>query len=186
MQINITQLNTLVARNNRLWDLSLQGGYSISGIDKKFAGAFKGLGDRPKDNWQVGLTLTVPLRDLTLDQAMVNTRIAAEQAQVRVEEAHHQVDIEVQDGVRNVLVSLQQVELAQRVRELSEKQLEFEREKLQAGRSSNFQLITLQNNLAAAQLRELEAMISYLNAQTLLDQILGTTLETWHIDVSAP
>jgi len=44
----------------------------------------------------------------------------------------------------------------------------------------------LQNNLAAAQLRELEAMISYLNAQTLLDQILGTTLETWHIDVSAP
>ena len=96
------------------------------------------------------------------------------------------MDIEVQDGVRNVLVSLQQVELAQRVRELSEKQLEFEREKLQAGRSSNFQLITLQNNLAAAQLRELEAMISYLNAQTLLDQILGTTLETWHIDVSVP
>lgn len=186
LQIYITKLNTLVARNNRLWDLSLQGGYSLFAIDKKFAGAFKGLGDRPKDNWQVGLTLTVPLHDLTLDQAVVNTRIAADQAQVRVEEARHQVGIEVQDGVRNVRVSLKQAELSQRVRELSEKQLEFEREKLQVGRSSNFQLITLQNNLAAAQVRELEAMITYLNAQTILDQILGTTLETWHIDVSAP
>jgi outer membrane protein TolC len=130
--------------------------------------------------------LTVPLHDLTLDQAVVNARIAAEQAQVRMEEARHQVGVEVQDGVRNVLVSLKQVELAQRVRELSEKQLAVEREKLQGGRSSNFQLITLQNNLAAAQVRELEATIAYLNAQTLLDQILGTTLETWHIDASIP
>src|ERR1700694_2452045 len=96
LHINIMGLNTLVARKNRLWDLSLQGGYSLAGIDKKFTGAFKGLGDRPQDNWQVGLTLTVPLHDLTLDQAVVNTRIAAEQAQVRMEEARHQVGVEVQ------------------------------------------------------------------------------------------
>jgi outer membrane protein TolC len=96
------------------------------------------------------------------------------------------VGVEVQDGVRNVLVSLKQVELAQRVRQLSERQLAVEREKLQGGRSSNFQLITLQNNLVTAQVRELEATIAYLNAQTLLDQILGTTLETWHIDASIP
>jgi outer membrane protein TolC len=185
LSLDVAGLDALVARNNRLWDLSLEGTYSLSGMDKQFDNTFRDFGARPVDNWSVGLALTVPLHDLSRQQAVVNTRVAAEQAQVRVEEARHQVEVEVRDGARNVLVSWQQVELAQRVRELSEKQLEVEKEKLQVGRSSNFQLITLQNNLALAQVQELNAILTYLNAQTLLDKTLGTTLATWRLDLSA-
>ena len=78
---------------------------------------------------------------------------------------------------------LRQVELAVQARELSERKLDIEQEKLKAGRSTNFQLVSFQNDLLNAQNNELNAKIEYLNALTALDRILGTTLDTWEIEL---
>ena len=67
-----------------------------------------------------------------------------------------------------------------RARDLSKK-LEFEREKLQAGRSSNFQVLSFETDLRNAENARLNALIGYLNAQTELDQRLGMTLKSWDI-----
>jgi outer membrane protein TolC len=85
--------------------------------------------------------------------------------------------------VRAVEVRLWQNDLAQKLRDLSEKQLTVEQEKLQVGRSSIFQLISYQDDLFDAQLREIEAAVAYLNSLTILDQVIGPTLETWQIDM---
>ena len=77
-----------------------------------------------------------------------------------------------------------QVNLARQARELSGKKLEVERGKLRAGRSSNFQIVTFQNDLAKAQYNELNAVINYMNAQTSLDKTLGTTLATWKVEIN--
>jgi len=50
------------------------------------------------------------------------------------------------------------------------------------GRTTNFQLVTFQNDLVNAQNNELNAKIAYLNALSGLDQIIGTTLDTWKIE----
>ena len=55
--------------------------------------------------------------------------------------------------------------------------------KLNLGLSTNFQLVDFEDDLVNVQNREVDAIISYLNALTRLDQTLGTTLETWRIDV---
>lgn len=78
---------------------------------------------------------------------------------------------------------LRQVELARQARELSERKLTIEKEKLLDGRSSNFQLVTFQNDLVSAQNNELNATIAYLNALASLDKTLETTLETWKIEI---
>ena len=52
------------------------------------------------------------------------------------------------------------------------------------GRSSNFQVLSFENDLRNAENARLNALISYLNAQAELDQTLGTTLESWDISLN--
>ena len=89
-------------------------------------------------------------------------------------------------ALRDVEVQLRRVELARRARRLAERKLEVERLKLNAGLSSNFQLVRFEDDLVRTQNSEVGATIAYLNAVTALDRALGTTLDTWRIDIDLP
>jgi outer membrane protein TolC len=128
--------------------------------------------------------LSIPLYgDLTREQTYLGAMINLEKAKISMEELKENIEIEVLDAVRDVEMKLRQVELARQARELSEKKLEIEKEKLKAGRSTNFQLVSFQNDLIIVQSSELNANIAYLNALTSLDNVLGTTLDTWKIEI---
>ncbi len=77
-----------------------------------------------------------------------------------------------------------QYEISQRALDLSHRKLDIEREKLQSGRSSNFQVLSFESDLRNAESARLNALIAYLDAQASLDQTLGTTLESWDIDLN--
>jgi outer membrane protein TolC len=62
--------------------------------------------------------------------------------------------------------------------------VEIETEKLKAGRSTNFQLVSYQNDLKNAQKSELDAIITYQNALTTLESKLGITLDRWGITLA--
>jgi outer membrane protein TolC len=76
-----------------------------------------------------------------------------------------------------------QVDLSQKARLLSEKKLAIELKKLDMGRSSNFQIVSFQNDLVTAQTNELLAIIEYYNSIALLEQTLGITLSKWNISI---
>lgn len=179
----MAEQDELLARNNRLWDVSVIGGYTLIGRGERVGKAFEDVGGYGSKDWRVGVALTIPIRDLTLERDVVSTRIAAQQARLRLEETRHRTAVAVRDAVRDVEVRLRQNDLARTLRDLSEKQFTVEQEKLQAGRSSIFQLVSYQDDLFDAQLREVEAAAAYLNSLTLLDQVIGTTLDTWQIDM---
>ncbi len=61
-------------------------------------------------------------------------------------------------------------------------QLENENTKLMVGRTTNFEVVSYQNQLVQAQLAETSKQISYVQALLILDQLLGTTMETWHVE----
>ncbi|MCK4823212.1 TolC family protein, partial [bacterium] len=185
LNLKIVELNLIVAKNNRLWDLSLEGAYGIIGTDEDHLhDAFEKSQNANRSEWNVGLTLTIPLYgDLTRQQAFVNAETSLKKAKLSLEELNDTIEIEVLNAVRDVEMKLKQVELARQARELSKQKLEIEKEKLKSGRSSNFQLVIFQNDLISAQNNELNATIDYLNALTSLDEMLGTTLDTWKIEI---
>ena len=82
-------------------------------------------------------------------------------------------------------VGFHRIELARRARELAEQQLEVERSKLAQGLTSAYQLTSVENDVVQAQNGELDAVVSYLDALMSLDRTLGTTLQTWGIEVEA-
>ncbi len=179
--------NVVVAENNRLWDLSFGASVSASGSRKSFRRTLgSALGDIVNRGvYGVGLGLSIPLYgDVTRQQQYVRAHTALRQAEQRLTELRQHIDIEVRNAVRDVEVRLRQVELAQRARELAEEKIAIEREKLTLGLSTNFQLVVFEDDLVTAQNNEVSAIIAYLHALTAFDRTLGTTLETWKIDIT--
>lgn len=178
--IEIGRINLDVARNQRLWDVSLVAGAGPQVSRPDLANTIGALG-AVRSDFNVGLRLNIPIGQLGREQGEVNATIQLRQLELGAEQARDRVRQQVDDAVRNVEVQRRQAELAKRARELTALQLQAELARLQAGRSSNFQVVSFQAALQSAESAELQAVIAYLNALTTLDQVLGTTLDTWRI-----
>ena len=173
-----------VAGNARKWDLDLTASAGFGHGGRTLSEAY----GRFDEDYRVGLNLSIPVganADASR-RAYTRARIALRQTRLRIVELRQSIEVEVRGAVRKVEVQLRRAELARQARELAERKLETERLKLNAGLSSNFRLVRFEDDLVRSQNGEVGATIAYLNALTALDQALGTTLDTWQIEVGLP
>lgn len=184
LRIENAKTRLAVARDALRWDLSLT-------LSTKFAGTASSLGraagDLGNTDYGARLDLTIPLGTAAVDpreRERVAAEIGLRQARNDLAELRQRIDIDVANAIREVEISRRQVGLARTARELVEQKTDIEREKLRLGLSSNFRLVTFEDDLVAAETRELEALIAHLNALTSLDRTLGTTLERWNIEIA--
>ena len=177
------QIREQVAEDARRWDLSLKLSAAVSGAGDTLDGAVTDLDDV---DYGVGLRLDIPLSAAAIDPAkLAHAKARTEVAKARNDLANlrQRVDIEVSGAVREVALSMRQIDLARTARTLAEEKLEVEREKLRLGLSSSFRLVAFEEDLVAAQNRELDAIIDHLDAVTALDRTLGVTLDRWNIEI---
>lgn len=177
--IEAAEIGLRLARNERLWDLSLEASARVDDST-----GFDSLID--EGDYDVRLNLNVPLGRWQLRQDWLRAKTEVTKTNNELIELRQRIDIEVRNAVRDVEVGYRQVELARRAQELAGQKLEVEREKLKLGLSTNFQLVAFEDDLVNAQNAEVDAIIAYLNALTELDRTLGTTLSTWQIEVEGP
>jgi outer membrane protein TolC len=168
-----------IARNQRLWDLSVVASATrTAGRDPLF-------GPLPSlTNNRVGLQLAIPLGDPAPRLAVAEADTSLRTAELRLEALDQSVETQVRDAAQRVEAAWLQVEAARRSRDLSVRAVDIARDKLAAGRSSNFEVLSLQDALRAAEIQQLSSIISYLDALTSFDLQIGATLESWKIEGS--
>ncbi|EGT5762931.1 TolC family protein [Cronobacter sakazakii] len=171
-------IDLAVAHNNSQWDVSLVGGANQVRRRDNQSGV-----SRTWENY-VGIQVEIPVNDTSIHQAEVRARVNVRNSGIQLAEAHQQLEREVTNAVRDINARWRQYEISQRARDLSLRKLEIEREKLTVGRSSNFQVLSYENDLRNAENARLNTLINYLNAQAELDQQLGTTLQSWDITIN--
>jgi outer membrane protein TolC len=169
LRLEIAKLDQLVADNNRRLNLDFDARYDNSVSSSSQLAA--------------GLVFSHTFGDRTAERDFQRSRVNFLQARNSLENLRQSIEIQVTDRVRDVNLRLSEVRLAQQARELSERQLQIEQERLKLGRGEIFQVVTFQSNLVEAKNRELTAIIAYLNALTGLDQTVGTTLDTWNVTI---
>ncbi len=186
--LEANKLSLQKAKRNRLWNLNLE----ISTYDSAAAATFNSYGSAlnrsvnsaAERDWYAGLSLEIPLVYMTSDmRSYYGAKNDLEKTTLAMEKMKLDITIDVQNAVRNVDSRYRSLKSATQARELAEKKLLIEQEKLSAGRTTNFQLVSFQRDLQTAQLNELSTMTAYLNSLTSLDDKLGTTLITWKIHV---
>lgn len=188
LQSERAKINLDYAKNQQLWDLSLVAG------ETQNRGSAGGLGSadathtstQKNDTSYAGIQLTVPLGDRSIEQATVRASVDLKSQNLKVHETRQIVEQRIRDAVRNVQTRWRQLELSNKARELSLLKLNAEKEKLQVGRTSNFQILSFENDLRNAENARVNAEIAYLNALTDLDERMGKTLEVWGIPIVEP
>ena len=171
----------LVADNARRWSLDFTASAKAGHRARTLSEAYR----RFDDDYFAGLSLSIPLgaSEARGGRAHERAGLLLQQSGIRLAELRRAIDIEVRRAVRDVEVRLRRTELARQARALSERKLEIERTKLNAGLSSNFRLVRFEDDLVRSQNNEIGAIIAYLNARTALDRTQGTTLDTWGIEI---
>lgn len=188
LQSERAKINLDYAKNQQLWDLSLVTGKAQS---RGTSGGFGSVdttqtSTQKNDTSYAGIQLTIPLGDRSIEQATVRASVDLKSQNLRVNETRQIVEQRIRDAVRNVQTRWRQLELSGKAQELSLLKLKAEKEKLQVGRSSNFQILSFENDLRNAENARVNAEIAYLNALTDLDERMGKTLEVWNVPIAEP
>lgn len=199
------EFNLSYAKNQLFPDLSLDASYWSPGIggnrilylnNNPLTGVVVGtvpggISDALKDtfnfkynNWSVGLTLSVPFNTLFSRAAYAQARVNLEQAQLQLKNQQQQLFLEIKTALRDVQTNYMRVQARKVARELAEKKLEAEQEKLKVGISTNYFVLQYQRDLANAQTTELKAIIDYNLSLARLNRALGITLKEKNISIS--
>jgi len=197
------EINLSYSKNQLLPNLSLSASYwspGVSGTQIIYSDPFSqnvmatipgGSAEALKDtfnfrykNWSVGLTLDIPLSNFFSRANYAQAKISMEQALLNLKNQEQQVFLEIKNAVRTVQTDYKRVQAYKVARELAEKKMLAEEEKLRVGLSTNYFILTYQRDLTNARTSELKAIIDYNLSMANLERALGMSLETKNIKLS--
>lgn len=173
--IEQNRLGIVVAKNEQLWDIAL---FARGRFGGKFA---SGASTQNVADIVGGLRFNFPINDLSRQQQLVQADTTRRSSEVQLDDIRAGVETQIRGSATEVNLLWQQLAIAERSRDLAAHAIEIEKIKLNTGRSTTFQVRSLEDNLRSAENQLLAARIGYLNALTRLDLQLGTTLDTWKI-----
>jgi len=135
-------------------------------------------------NWTVGFTLDIPIDSILSRATLAQAQVTLRQSQLRKKNQEQQAFLEIKNSVRSVQTDFKRVEAYRVARELAEKKLEAEEEKLRVGLTTNYMVLTYQRELTDALTMELKSIIDYNLSLSRLSKALGTTLQEKNIEIS--
>lgn len=178
------ELQLLVARNAQRWELDATAqriqGQGIAGIPSTGPNTLL-------NNFNVvnayGVTLTVPIDNLAQKNQLVQAKIGLQQQQIALEAAKETIISTITSDYYTVISQKQQIDQAQQSVDLAKKNLAVEQAKYTYGRSSAFELASLQSAVTTAQISYINSMTSYIANLAAFDQALGIALSRWNLNL---
>lgn len=195
------------ARNQALPDLTLEAYYYTTGrggttfdflknpLDPDFdpttdivETSKRTMGDAMRDvfkrlykNFQVQLSLTIPL-SFSLEKAqLAQAKINLERAELNLKSLENTVYSEVKDVIKSVQANAKLVEAYKIAVELQGERLKAEEKKLSVGLSTNFVVLDYQRQYANAQTQALQSVINYNLTLARINKILARTFNVYDI-----
>lgn len=134
---------------------------------------------------RVGFTVSLPVRNRTaqanLGRSLAEGRILDAERQ----QLEQRVVVEVRNALQSVRTAEKRLQAARESRVASEKQLESEDRQYEAGETTNFLVLTRQNELSAARGREIRALADYNEAIAALQRATSVTLSVYNVSINA-
>ncbi len=144
-----------------------------------------GLASNDFSDTKVGLRLSLPLGNRAARAGASVAASAERQAAAAFARARKAIRAEVLDAAAALETAGQRIAAARAAREAAEVQLDSERIRYGSGLSTNFLVLTRQNDLSRARLDEIAAQTDYRRADTELARVTGTLLADRGVDVTA-
>ena len=195
--IRLEQTNPFTASNqliyNRLNELSLLAGLppiqppiqgSIpSNLVGGYGDALSNLFQQKYRTFQTGISINLPLRNRTAEANLGRSLAAGRQLQTLRQRVEQLVEADVRNALQAVVTAAKRVESARAGRTASQAQLDSEERRFRVGETTNFFVLTRQNQLSEARSREMRALADHNIAVAQLQRAIAATLETFNIQL---
>ena len=133
--------------------------------------------------YTVGLQFSMPIENRAARGSRAQARANRRSSELSLRDLELGIALEVRQAFRNVEASTKGVAAAEKTRIFREKDLEAEQKKFENGMSTNFLVLSKQNDLDTAKSSELQSQITYAKAVTALEKALGHLLEARKLEV---
>ena len=127
--------------------------------------------------YAVGFTFSIPIANRSAKGALAQARAQERSGELAIRDLELSIRLQVRLAFERVAASREAVEAARTARIFREEDLRAEKKKYENGMSTNFLVLTKQNDLDSARAAELQAQIGYAKALTALEQATGHLLE---------
>ena len=202
--VKSSDLSLMYTKNQMLPSLNLSAGWQSPGISgtqilydgnplfgQVIGNVPGGVGNALKDtfafkypNWNIGLTLNISLSNVMSRANLALAQVSLKQAVLNLQNTQIQAVLEIRNAVRNLQTTYKQVQAFRAARDLGEKKLAAEEEKLRVGLSTNYVVLQYQRDLTTLRVSELQAIINYNLAQAGLERSMGTSLDLRKIKIA--
>lgn len=176
--------NLLVAQNNAKWDLNLTANASTGGNPQ--GGQFSGLNSIVNGTYvtnSVILNLKVPIDNRELKNAITNAKIAIREARIGLKQQKWSIIATTTNSWNTIYSNKQSLLFAKKAVEYQYQNYDINYKKYTHGLIDNLELQTAQQQLIASEQALSETRINYIKALAKLDQLIGSTLKTWNINI---
>jgi outer membrane protein TolC len=163
--------------NDPIYGTVIPGLTQYGGID----GAMRQTARFQYPNWNVGLSLSIPMANVFSRASLALAKLSMRQALLDIENQKSQAYVEVKTAVRTVQANYKRILAYTTARELAEQKLAAEEEKRRVGMSTNYMVLSYQRDLANARISELNAIVSYNVSLAALERSMGTNLASKNI-----
>ncbi len=182
---------TRYTANSLMPNTSIFGFYAGSGLQGVSATGETGLWDALADSFKGsypeyagGLSFTIALRNRQAQADNLRAQYEGQQLQVGVQRLQNQIALEVRKAMIGIVQGKAQVAAAHEAVRLAQEIYDGERNKLDAGVSTSYQVILRERDLVAARQAEVLAVVGYAKAMVERDRAMGTVLERNGIEYS--
>ncbi len=127
--------------------------------------------------YNVGITFAFPIFNKAARGNQAQARANRRQTELTYRDQELGILLEVRQAYRNLEAAGKGVSAAEKTRIFREKDLEAEQKKFENGMSTNFLVLSKQNDLDTAKSNELQSRIGYAKAVTALEKAQGSLLE---------
>lgn len=165
------------ARDKTRPDLALVGLVGQGGSDDGYGDSLDDAVDDPETQWQAGLSLSIPLQNSGAEGAYRQARAIRSKAGNTAKLLRLQVQQTVRTTVRDVQLAIKGMEATKKTTLATQKRLEAEQAKFDAGRATTLDVLAAQEAYAQALSQEKLLEVRYAQILAELDRIQGLIAE---------
>jgi HAE1 family hydrophobic/amphiphilic exporter-1 len=154
-----------------------------SGLEGSWHTSLGQLDDGEYDDARIGLQFSLPLGNRSAKSEAAIALAGVRQSDAGLSQVRKRVRAEILYAAASLETTGQRIRASRAAREAAEIQLSSEQERYRAGLSTNFLVLTRQNDLSRARLDEIAALTDYRKARTEMARAAGSLLEERSIDI---
>lgn len=146
--------------------------------------AYSQVGQWKYRNYSVGVQVTIPIRNRTVEASLAQQLIAKRQYEKRLRDTQQTLQVEVRNAFQAIETNQKMVETAQKGLQLAKEQLDGENKRFEAGLSTTFMVLTYQDQYGTAQGSYLQALVNYRKSLAQLYKVMFKTLDRNDIEIA--